>query len=161
LGTKVVKTVVNEFCNNEFKILMIMKRISVLFVLMIFATLSLSAQKSSCSKSCTGHKASASVVESSSAAMVAAKADKSIEVRTCEESGKVSYYKKDVCDQSGKVSYTQVEYQEGAGKFVSLKENKSGKMTSELKDGTKKDCSASCKTSCSKSKHPEKCSSKE
>lgn len=138
-----------------------MKRISVLFVLMIFATLSLSAQKSSCSKSCSGHKASASVTETSSAAMVAAKADKSIEVRTCEESGKVSYYKKDVCAESGKVSYTQVEYQEGLGKFVSLKDDKSEKMTSELKEGTKKDCSSSSKSCCSKSKHPAKCSSKE
>jgi len=142
-----------------------MKRIGVLFVLMIFATLSLSAQKS-CSKSCTGHKTSASVMESSDPAMVAAKADKSIEVRTCEDSGKVSFYKKDVCEESGKVSYTQVEYQEGLGKFVSLKEDNKGKMTSDLKSvskegvGAKKECSSS-KSCCSKSKHPQKCSSKE
>ncbi len=142
-----------------------MKRISVLFVLMIFATLSLSAQKS-CSKSCTGHKETTSVNDSGSAAMVAAKADKSIEVRTCEDSGKVSFYKKEVCSESGKTSYTQVEYQESLGKFVSLKEDNKGKMTSDLKsvskdvDG-KKDCSSSSKSCCSKSKHPAKCSGKE
>lgn len=86
--------------------------------------------KATCTKA---HKASTSTVEArtvaepterkavASAVMAASEAaskDESIEARTCEKSGNVSYYKMSACPVTGKVSYKEVEFDESKGQFV-------------------------------------------
>ena len=98
-----------------------MKRILLMAAFMMTAGFVLNAQSDakSCNKPCTHEeKASAQVDNGASKAVLAANNDESIEMKTCEQSGNVSFYRKDVCENSGKVSYTEVEYQDASGTFV-------------------------------------------
>ena len=76
---------------------------------------------------CSGSKsASASAdVETPGAHCTAAAAklasmDASIETRTCPQTGKVSYMKKNVSAENGKATFTEVEYCSKSGKFVNV-----------------------------------------
>jgi hypothetical protein len=119
--------------------------------LMISGIVFAQSDAKSCDKPCT-HSEKASVEETSTAskALMAANNDENIEVKTCEDSGKVSFYRKDVCEQSGKVSYTEVEYQEGNGQFAVKASNEENVNTAPAK-------ASKSKSSCgSKSYHPAK-----
>lgn len=87
-----------------------MKKLFMLFAFVgLFSVASVEAQ--SCSKS---------KAECTAAAAQAASLDASIEKRTCEKSGKVSFVRKSVCETSGKTSYTNVEYNADTKKFVNV-----------------------------------------
>ena len=84
---------------------------------------SLQAQKCSKAAQASCHGKSASVVATDGSADAAAKLaslDESIESRTCEKSGSVSYVRKVVDNQTGSVSYTDVQYDSELGKFVNV-----------------------------------------
>lgn len=78
---------------------------------------------------CSGSKsasASAAVSDETPGAHCAAAAaklasmDASIETRTCPQTGKVSYMKKNVSAENGKATFTEVEYCSKSGKFVNV-----------------------------------------
>lgn len=128
-----------------------MKKILFFAAFLLMAGVAVNAQsdaKKSCDKPCThSEKASTTEVSSeTSKAMMAANNDENIEVKTCEESGNVSFYRKDVCSQSGKVSYTEVEYQEGDGTFAVKASNEEKVNMAPAKE--KSSCSPSAKASC-------------
>ena len=101
----------------------------------------------SCNKPCThSEKASVESTATESKAMVAANNDENIEVKTCEESGKVTFYRKDVCENSGKVSYTEVEYQESNGQFAVKASNDETVNVAPAKEETKSKSSCGSKT---------------
>jgi len=105
-----------------------MKRFTLLLALVLGVGLSaVHAQK--CSKSakasCAKSAESTAVVNGhcSGAADAAAKLaslDASIETRTCEKSGMVSYVRKVVNQESGEVTYTDVRYDSELGTFVNV-----------------------------------------
>jgi len=149
-----------------------MKKVLFFAAFLLFAGMTVSAQSSSksCSKTCT-HSESAKSVSSdvstdSNQAVVAADNDESIEVRTCEHTGNLSFYKKDVSEKSGNVSYTEVEYQEGNGEFAVLVKNDEVKSTPKAKKfrpSTKKSSCSSAKNKkgcCSSKSGKKSCSSK-
>lgn len=104
-----------------------MKKILFFAAFLLLAGLNVTAQnetKKSCDKPCThSEKASADATNDVSTAVLAAEKAENIEVKTCDKSGNVSFYRKDVCEQSGKVSYTEVEYMESTGEFAVKAEN--------------------------------------
>jgi len=129
----------------------LMKKILFLSAFFMLAGLTLSAQSESkaksCDKPCThSEKASASASTDVSKAVMAAEKAENIEMKTCEKSGNVSFYRKDVCEHSGKVSYTEVEYMDATGEFVVKAENTESSVENE-----KKSCSSSKSASESKS----------
>ena len=100
-----------------------------LFFLALTVGLGISAQAQNCSKSqasCCKKGASAAAAEkvhdsgTTDAAMKLASLDETIEVRTCEKSGSVSYVKKVVNVETGAVSYDDVMYDSELGKFVNV-----------------------------------------
>jgi hypothetical protein len=142
-----------------------MKKILLFAAFLMMAGVAVNAQsdaKKSCDKPCT-HSEKASSVEVStdaSTALMAANKDENIEVKTCEDSGTVSFYRKDVCAQSGKVSYTEVEYQEADGTFAVKASNEEKVNTAPAVK--KSSCSPSAKASCGSKASGDKgcCSSK-
>jgi hypothetical protein len=98
-----------------------MKKVLFFATFLLLAGVSVNAQsKGSCDKPCSSsEKASAQSAEDvTSKAITVANNDENIKVKTCEESGAVSFYRKEACEQSGKVSYTEVEYSESTGTFA-------------------------------------------
>ncbi len=130
-----------------------------LFLLLLFVGLAgLTAQAQSCHG---GKKASAEATTISqdqspevlAAAEKAAEADKNIEKRVCEKSGKVSFVRKYTCEKSGKVSYKAVVFDAEKGAFIDAGPSScSGaeKASCSEKAGDKKSCSKAEKASCSK-----------
>ena len=130
-----------------------MKQLLFIAAFFLSATVAVNAQTEgkTCDKPCTHtEKASAQVDNTMSKAIEAANSDQSIEVRTCEKSGNVSFYKKDVCENSGKVSFTEMEYQESTGEFAVKASN----------DEVLKAANTEKKSSCSGEKAKACCSSK-
>ena len=93
-----------------------------LFALLVCGALAVQAQTKG--HDCASHKAkaSATAVESVSDDVIAqaASLDENIERRVCENSGKVSYYRKSTCEKSGKVSYNPVNYDSASSTFVNV-----------------------------------------
>lgn len=107
-----------------------MKRITLFFVLLAGLGLT-SVQAQTCSKSASAKSAgcckkSASVATAdkahcagtADAAAKLASLDASIETRTCEKSGTVSYVRKETNPETGAVVFTSVQYDSALGKFV-------------------------------------------
>lgn len=117
-----------------------MKKLVFVLTVMIFGTLSLSAQeatmeKKSCSKkstACCASKAKAAGTAGTaetkvlSAAESLADAQEDITKRVCAESGSTSFYKKAVCSTSGKISYQEVEFDAEKNQFVNVSPNDIG-----------------------------------
>ncbi len=104
-----------------------MKRITLFFAVLVGLGLT-SAQAQTCTKSASAcSKKSASVATadkthcagSTEAAMKLASLDESIETRTCDKSGTVSYVRKET-NPEGAVIFTSVEYNSELGKFVNM-----------------------------------------
>lgn len=129
-----------------------MKKVVLFAAFVLLGGIGINAQSDakSCNKPCShSEKASAEVSSDASKALMAANNDENIEVKTCEESGKVSFYRKDVCENSGKVSFTEVEYQEGNGSFA-VKASNDEKMNEAPAKKSDASCSSkSAKSSCS------------
>lgn len=151
-----------------------MKQILLFAAFFLLAGVSVNAQKEakSCDKPCTpsekaacthGEKASSADASTDvSKAMMAANKDESIEAKTCEKSGTVSFYKKDVCEKSGKVSYTEVEYSETNETFA-VKASNDETPVADAPKAKKAECSPKEKASCSSKASSKKdacCSSK-
>lgn len=101
-----------------------MKRITLVFAaLMAFGLTGLQAQ--SCAKmkaACAAKKTSVaqSCHGTSAAAAQLASLDETIESRKCEQTGKVSYVRKDADPATGQVVFTSVNYDAELGKFVNV-----------------------------------------
>jgi hypothetical protein len=105
-----------------------MKRITLFFALLVGLGLT-SLQAQTCVKSASAcSKKSASVATggkahcagSVEAAAKLASLDESIETRTCEKTGSVSYVRKETNPETGAVIFTSVEYNSEMGKFVNV-----------------------------------------
>lgn len=102
---------------------------------------SVSAQ--SCSKKSSaccakGKATSTAMVSVDKAAIKAASMDATVEQRTCEKSGTVSFVRKNVCETSGTVSFVDVSYDADTKKFV----NVSPKDVAATKGKAKSSCCA-------------------
>lgn len=99
-----------------------MKKFTLMFVaLMALGFTGLQAQNCAQKKAACASKASVAAKSchgSNAAAVQLASLDESIETRTCKESGKVSFVRKEACPASGKVTFTSVNYDAELGKFV-------------------------------------------
>lgn len=115
-----------------------MKKLFMLFAVLSFVGLS-TVNAQTCTKSASASKSCCSATVAKAASM-----DDSIEKRTCETSGKVSYVRKEVCSTSGKTSYTNVEYDASTKKFVNISPTHNA-------DAAKKSCTKG-KASCTKGK---------
>lgn len=130
-----------------------MKKLMLLVILAV-ATLSVQAQSE-----CASKKASSSTTAiADDAAAQAAALDATIDRRVCDNSGKVSYYKKNVCEKSGKVAFEQVHYDASTSQFVNVgpsqvageKEacaSKKDGASATATSGNEKACSGASKTS--------------
>jgi hypothetical protein len=103
-----------------------MKQLTVLFALLLGISLS-AVQAQNCQKSassCCKKSASVAKAEQPSgtveAAAKLASLDETIESRTCEKSGSVSYVRKVVNNDSGDVTFADVEYDNEKGQFVNV-----------------------------------------
>jgi hypothetical protein len=103
-----------------------MKQLTVLFALLLGISLS-AVQAQNCQKtasSCCKKSASTATAEKPSgsidAAAKLASLDETIETRTCEKSGSVSYVRKVVNETSGNVTFADVEYDGESGAFVNV-----------------------------------------
>jgi len=100
-----------------------MKRITLFFALVMGLGLT-SLQAQNCTKTASACcKKSASVAQKDGSADAAAKLaslDKSIETRTCDKSGMVEYFRKEVNAETGEVVLTSLEYNSELGKFVNV-----------------------------------------
>jgi hypothetical protein len=120
-----------------------MKKITLFFTVLLGLGLT-SLQAQSCSKSASAcSKKSASVATaghcsgSADAAAKLASLDETIESRTCEKSGNVSYVRRETDVKTGQVVFTSLEYNSDLGKFVNQSPSNS-----------KACCSAGKATSC-------------
>ncbi len=96
-----------------------------LFLLLAFSGAVGFAANAQCSGSKSASASVAADVETPGAHCTAAAAklasmDASIETRTCPQTGKVSYMKKNVSAENGKATFTEVEYCSKSGKFINV-----------------------------------------
>jgi len=101
--------------------------------LAFFGAVAFTTNAQTCTKSASATKSSCCAKTKAAAAKLAA-ADATIEAKTCEKSGTVSYYRNYTCSVSGKTSTTQVEYDAKTAKFVNMSPSK---MTKEAAAGGK------------------------
>lgn len=94
-----------------------------LFLLLAFSGAVGFAANAQCSGSKSASAAASVETPSAHCAAAAAKLasmDASIETRTCPQTGKVSYMKKNVSAEGGKATFTEVEYCSKSGKFINV-----------------------------------------
>jgi len=104
-----------------------MKQLTVLFALLLGIGMS-TVQAQNCQKTSACCKKSGSVATtsttqkagSSEAAAKLASIDETIETRTCEKSGTVSYVRKVVNGETGAVTFADVTYDSDLGQFVNV-----------------------------------------
>lgn len=103
-----------------------MKRITLFFtVLLGLGLTSLQAQNcaksaSACCKKSVATADKAQCTGSADAAAKLASLDETIETRTCEKSGTVSYVRRETNSETGQVLFTSIEYNGDLGKFVNV-----------------------------------------
>ena len=91
------------------------------------------AQKAACAKSASVSKVNDG---SADAAAKLASLDDTIESRTCEKSGSVSYVRKVVDNETGTVSFKDVQYDSELGKFVNVSPSMKGCCSAKMKSAS-------------------------
>ena len=97
--------------------------------LAFFGAVAFTANAQTCTKSASATKSSSCCAKTAKAAAKLAAADATIEAKTCEKSGKVSYYRNSTCAVSGKASLTEVKYDPATAKFVNVSPSKMSKAS--------------------------------
>lgn len=134
-----------------------MKKVLFLLSFFMFVGFAANAQK----KCCASKKASCSKktemkaelgddIRVKSMAIEVAEADDNIKVRTCEKSGKTSFFQKSVCEKSGKVSWNEVNFDEDKKAFTRVASAQVEKEVIEAKGDKKACCSKAEKAACAK-----------